>query len=161
MLQSQSAIACDSQIFTDREVPWSTSAPPGTAAGKYTTTVTLTPDQVEGERVGGEPIAVDLTVTVFGFSLPTAPALQTAFNLQERSLASVYHPKGPAPKKQWNASVVEQMWATTGCSNPFSATVKGEAPLWESSSDAGGADMYSYCTLTKAGTATKGQLAVW
>ena len=127
-------------------------APPNSAAGEYKTTITLKPD-------AGDSIQVPLSVTVFGFTLPTAPALQTAFNLQEGSLASVYDPKGPPAKHMWNASTVEKMWEATGCSNPFSAT-KGEQPLWESASDAGAADMYSYCTLTKAGTATKGQLAV-
>jgi hypothetical protein len=105
-----------------------------------------------------KPIKVELIATVFGFSLPTAPALQTAFNLQESTLAALYDP-GSATKKVWNASTIEAMWKATGCSNPFSAT-KGEQPDWESKPDGGGSDMYSYCELTKAGTATKGQLAV-
>jgi hypothetical protein len=48
------------------------------------------------------------------------------------------------------------MWYKTGCSNKFFATA-GEQPLWQQSADGGAEDMYTYCTVTKAGTATPGQ----
>ena len=86
-------------------------APPDTPAGKYTTTITLTPER--NGRFLHPPIILELAVTVFGFSLPAAPALKTAFNLQESSLASVYYPHVPK-RKLWNASI---------CPSRHSATV--------------------------------------
>jgi hypothetical protein len=65
----------------------------------------------------------------------------------------------PPAKKHWNVTTLEVMWAATGCSNPFSATA-GEQSYWESTPDGGAADMFLYCQVTKAGTATKLQLAV-
>lgn len=123
---------------------------PETPSGTYTTTITLTPSN------GGDAIHVPISVTVFGFSLPTKPAALTAFNLDAAKVASVY---GHNYSATFPLSVVETMWYKTGCSNNFSATV-GEQSLWQHSADGGANDMYSYCTLTKAGTATPGQRAV-
>ena len=92
-------------------------APYKSAAGVYTSTITLEPTV----PTDGDTIQVKLSVTVFGFSLPIMPALQTAFNLQESSLASVYNP-GAALHKKWNISVIRTMWLKTGCNNPFSET---------------------------------------
>lgn len=125
-------------------------APPTADPGEHKATVTLT-----STHAGTASIVVPVVITVFPFALPTQPALLTAFNLDPARLAKVYNKSSPPVP----LSAIETMWEHTGCSNPFSAT-RGEQPLWESSSDGGASDMYSYCTLTKAGTATPGQRAV-
>lgn len=121
-----------------------------TTAGVYTSTITLTPSD------GSAVISIPVTITVFDFALPTQPALLTAFNLDEAHIAKVYNKSAPP---EVPLSAIETLWTHTGCSNPFSAT-KGEQPLWQTSPDGGAGDMYTYCTLTKAGTASPGQRAV-
>jgi hypothetical protein len=67
---------------------------------------------------------------------------------------------GPPARKLCNITTIDAMWAVTGCSNPFSAT-SGEQAYWEAAPcTTAASDMFLYCQLTKAGTATKLQLAV-
>jgi hypothetical protein len=75
-------------------------APPDTPAGVYKTTVTLSPvggvegtssvgdNSVDGTRVGAA-VSVPVSITVFGFSLPTKPALLTAFNLDAAKVKTI------------------------------------------------------------------------
>ena len=135
-------------------------SPPATSAGKYKATVTLTPT-ADTAAAPASVITVALEVTVYGFSLPTAPALLTAFNLGEANLAKVYNKSsgGLPPKLNITDSELKALWEGTGCSNPFSAT-GGEQPLWHTLPDGGAHDMMAYCTVTKEGTATPGQKAV-
>ena len=102
-------------------------------------------------------ITIPVQITVFGFSLPTTPTLMTAFNLDEAKIGAVYHPNASSGKVP--LADVKAMWERTGCSNPFSKTV-GEQPLWQSLSDGGAADMFDYCSLTREGKASPGQLVV-
>ena len=69
-------------------------------------------------------------------------------------------PPPPQPKGLCNITTIAAMWAATGCSNPLSATA-GEQSYWETTPCATAAgDIMLYCSVTKAGTATKSQLAV-
>ena len=55
------------------------------------------------------PSVLPVEVTVFGFALPTSPALLTAFNLDESILAKVYDANASAPKVSLPA--IEKMWS--------------------------------------------------
>jgi hypothetical protein len=69
-------------------------------------------------------------------------------------------PPPPHPKGVCNITTIAAMWTATGCSNTLSAT-SGEQSYWESTPCATAAgDMFLYCSVTKAGTATNSQLAV-
>lgn len=57
-------------------------APAGAAAGVHTGTITLT-DPRAAEVVA----VVAVEATVFGFTLPTTPAMRTAFDLSEEFIA--------------------------------------------------------------------------
>ncbi len=64
-------------------------APPGTPAGQYTGTLTVSPQ-------AREPTQVDICATVHGFSLPTRGHLKTAFALMDGFLERVYGKPLPA-----------------------------------------------------------------
>ena len=128
------------------------SAPTDAAAGKHSCTITLTPT---GSAADVAPIVVRLIVTVFGFALPTTPALLTAFNMGEGALAKAYNETPRTPSGMPDAEI-KAMWEATGCSNPYSATA-GEQPLWHQLTDGGASDMFAYCEITKSGKASAGQ----
>ena len=58
-------------------------APPGTPAGDYSGTVTITPENAE-------PITARVKATVFGFDLPVEGHLKTAFALMDGFLEKLY-----------------------------------------------------------------------
>ena len=58
-------------------------APAGGTVGVHTGTITL-----PGPRVAAVAVAVE--ATVFGFALPTTPAIRTAFDLSEAFIGQVY-----------------------------------------------------------------------
>jgi len=148
--------------FTVYAPPHSESVP-----HTFTTTVILTPDPSITARVSGggdtllqaPSITFEVEMVVFGFSLPARPALMTAFNLDEGRLGKVYGNNGTGPASNVSLAAIKLMWEHTGCSNPFAATV-GEQPLWVRQGDGGARDMYTYCQVTRDGTATAGQRAV-
>jgi hypothetical protein len=82
--------------------------------------------------------------------------MMTAFDLDAARIARAYNMSKP---EKVPLPTIAAMWQATGCSNLFSATA-GEQPLWQSQSDGGAQDMYSYCTLTKTRKASPGQRAV-
>eukprot|EP01049_Picozoa_sp_SAG25_P002042 SAG25_NODE_101_length_15508_cov_11.653384_7_plen_633_part_00 len=137
-----------------------------TPPGQYSFSVQVTPQHLPSSSSAADgsygpiPAAITLpvTVTVWDFSLPTQPALLTAFNLGESALAEIYD-KNASYAPRASLAAIEAMWNATGCSNPFSSTT-GEQGLWTHSEDGGASDMFAYCRLTQAGTATPGQLAV-
>ena len=118
-------------------------APVGTPAGDHAVSVTLlprsqarsTPPPPPPPSSPGNPppwadhaITAAVTVTVFGFALPVAPTLLTAFNLDESKLASICKQENrclPHPSPFFNGGFTPLMrWTSTG---PSKVTVERPA----------------------------------
>jgi hypothetical protein len=128
------------------------SAPPASAPGQYQAQVTITPtDTPTSPSKRHVPITVDIKVQVYDFALPIQPALLNAFDLSEANIGIVYN------SQNYTHADVDKYWRATGCSNP---TPSWGYVTWGGGADCGASDMFAYCTLTKAGTASPGQKAV-
>ena len=133
-------------------------APPHTSHDRreYHATITLSGTDSKFPSLKAETITIPVYITVFGFSLPPTPPLMTAFNLDESKIGDVYYPNA---SREVPLADIKFMWDHTGCSNSFSHTL-GEQSWWQNLPDGGAQDMYDYCAVTRAGTASPAQLAV-
>ena len=67
--------------------------PPGTPAGEYTSTITITPQ-------GRNPVTLELQVTATGWDLPLSPSLHTAFCFSPSWARQFYGTNIPADKRR-------------------------------------------------------------
>ncbi|NSW54371.1 MAG: DUF4091 domain-containing protein [Armatimonadetes bacterium] len=74
-------------------------APPGTPAGKYSGTVSVSPGNAQG-------FDVQVTANVYGFSVPDQPHIKTAFALMDGFLEKLYGPLSPELRRQYGDYVL-------------------------------------------------------
>ncbi|MCY2925566.1 MAG: DUF4091 domain-containing protein [Planctomycetota bacterium] len=89
--------------------------PPGTKAGQYSGTYTVT-------AVGKNPLKIPVTLTVWDFDLPSVPTLQTAFGSPGVRLRRYYRDHVPANQQPPDWSAVDAQCAGLLADHRLSAT---------------------------------------